>query len=150
MGKVIPFRPSTSTEDDWNILSVKHRNLLKTRLEGLIKSIDDQQIAHLQSELPKKLQQIHGHKEFTVKLVKRTQLLHEILSKPELNTSHRFKQISGAALLYLVTPQDFISDNVPGLGFLDDAFVLELVFQNLQAEISSLLNELGYAPDGYF
>ena len=41
------------------------------------------------------------------------------------------------ALVYFCDPEDIIPDHVPGLGFLDDAIYVELVIQELKAEIES-------------
>ncbi|MDH4256636.1 MAG: YkvA family protein [Gammaproteobacteria bacterium] len=41
------------------------------------------------------------------------------------------------ALLYFCDPEDLIPDHIPGLGFLDDAIYVELVLQELRAEITS-------------
>ena len=40
-----------------------------------------------------------------------------------------------AGLAYLADPQDLIPDSVPGLGFLDDAIVIELVMRDLEDEL---------------
>jgi uncharacterized membrane protein YkvA (DUF1232 family) len=45
-----------------------------------------------------------------------------------------------AALSYLADPEDIIPDAVPGLGFLDDAIMIELVSQQLRHEIDGYLD----------
>lgn len=42
-----------------------------------------------------------------------------------------------SALAYFSEPQDMIPDTVPGLGFLDDAIMVELVVRELQPEIEA-------------
>jgi uncharacterized membrane protein YkvA (DUF1232 family) len=42
-----------------------------------------------------------------------------------------------AAMAYFANPEDLIPDRVPGIGFLDDAIMAELVIENLEAEIAA-------------
>ena len=41
------------------------------------------------------------------------------------------------ALMYFADPEDLIPDNVPGIGLLDDAIMIELVVRELQHEIEA-------------
>jgi uncharacterized membrane protein YkvA (DUF1232 family) len=41
------------------------------------------------------------------------------------------------AIAYFANPEDLIPDRVPGIGFLDDAIMIELVVRELEAEIES-------------
>ena len=41
------------------------------------------------------------------------------------------------ALVYFADPEDMIPDHVPGLGFLDDAIIIELVCRKLRHEIEA-------------
>lgn len=45
------------------------------------------------------------------------------------------RQTAIGALAYLVDPRDLIPDHIPGLGFLDDAIMIELVVGDLRHEI---------------
>jgi len=42
-----------------------------------------------------------------------------------------------AALAYLCDPEDLIPDSIPGISFLDDAVMIELVFQELRHEMEA-------------
>jgi len=56
------------------------------------------------------------------------------------------------ALAYFSDPDDIIPDRVPGLGYLDDAIMLELVLQDLRHEIEAFEHFCQYRserkPDG--
>ena len=44
------------------------------------------------------------------------------------------------ALTYFTEPEDLIPDHIPGLGFLDDAIMIELVVRDLQHEIEAYID----------
>jgi uncharacterized membrane protein YkvA (DUF1232 family) len=57
------------------------------------------------------------------------------------------KQRVLACLTYFANPQDIIPDNVPVLGFLDDAIMIELCVRELQHEIEAYEDFVAYRRD---
>ena len=53
----------------------------------------------------------------------------------ELDEQERNPVLS--ALAYLCDPEDIIPDNIPGIGLLDDAVMIELAFRELRHEIDA-------------
>lgn len=49
-----------------------------------------------------------------------------------------------AALAYLCDPEDLIPDDIPGIGLLDDAVMIELVFHELRHEIAAYRDFVRY------
>jgi uncharacterized membrane protein YkvA (DUF1232 family) len=49
-----------------------------------------------------------------------------------------------AALAYFNNPEDLIPDNVPGLGYLDDAIMIELLCRELEPEIEAYQDFVNY------
>lgn len=53
----------------------------------------------------------------------------------QLSSSDRKRIVN--ALAYLAQPEDVIADNIPVLGFIDDAIVIELILQGLRHELEA-------------
>lgn len=53
----------------------------------------------------------------------------------QLDGAHRARVVQ--ALAYFADPSDLVPDQIPGLGLLDDAIMVELVTQELRAEIEA-------------
>ena len=63
----------------------------------------------------------------------------------DLATQERKKVV--AALAYFADPHDIIPDNVPVLGYIDDAIMIELVVSELKHEIDSFTDFCKYRLD---
>lgn len=55
-----------------------------------------------------------------------------------------------AALIYFLNPMDLVPDLIPGVGLIDDGFVLGAVFFALQSDLLSYCLFKGYEPADYF
>ncbi len=56
----------------------------------------------------------------------------------KLEGAHRARVLQ--ALAYFADPSDLVPDSIPGLGFLDDAIMIELVSQAIQHELEGYLD----------
>jgi uncharacterized membrane protein YkvA (DUF1232 family) len=59
-----------------------------------------------------------------------------------LTDAERSPVLSGLA--YLCDPEDLIPDDIPGIGMLDDAVMIELVFRELRHELEAYEDYLAY------
>lgn len=59
-----------------------------------------------------------------------------------LDEDERNPVLSGLA--YLCDPEDLIPDDIPGIGMLDDAVMIELVFRELRHELEAYTDYLAY------
>jgi uncharacterized membrane protein YkvA (DUF1232 family) len=74
---------------------------------------------------------------FVVERLERLQLMINMLSDIEWRLPHQDASRVLNALAYFTEPEDLIPDNIPGLGFLDDAIMIELVVRELKHEIEA-------------
>ncbi len=75
--------------------------------------------------------------EFVVERIAKLELLIEMLRDREWRLEGRDRQHILDALAYFVDPDDLIPDRVPGIGYLDDAIMIELVARELTHEIDA-------------
>ena len=71
---------------------------------------------------------------YVLERVGRLEALIELLEDPDWDPPERVRGLIHAALAYFTDPDDLIADAVPGLGFLDDAIVIELLWLELRDE----------------
>jgi len=74
---------------------------------------------------------------FIVERLNKLKLLIDMLSDLEWRLPHQEASRVLNALAYFAEPEDLIPDNIPGLGFLDDAIMIELVVRELKHEIEA-------------
>jgi len=75
--------------------------------------------------------------EFVEERIQALDSLTRMIEDPEwsLGGPHRTRVLQ--ALAYFAEPADLIPDQIPGLGFLDDAIMVELVVQELRPELDA-------------
>ncbi len=71
-------------------------------------------------------------------------VLLEMLDDPEWALEQEDRERIVAAVGYFAVPKDMIPDKIPGLGFLDDALMAELVIRELQPELDGYRDFCNY------
>lgn len=74
---------------------------------------------------------------FVVERLDKLRLMIRMLSDVEWRLPHNEAKRVLNALAYFSEPDDLIPDSIPGLGFLDDAIMIELVVRELKHEIEA-------------
>jgi uncharacterized membrane protein YkvA (DUF1232 family) len=74
---------------------------------------------------------------FVRERLSKLRLMIDMLTDIEWRLPHREASRVLNALAYFAEPEDLIPDNIPGLGFLDDAIMIELVVRELRHEIEA-------------
>lgn len=74
---------------------------------------------------------------FILERIRKLRLMIKMLSDLEWRLPHQEATRVLNALAYFTEPDDLIPDHIPGLGFLDDAIMVELVVRELKHEIEA-------------
>lgn len=74
---------------------------------------------------------------FIIDRLHKLRLMIDMLSDIEWRLPHQEATRVLNALAYFAEPEDLIPDHIPGLGFLDDAIMIELVVRDLKHEIEA-------------
>lgn len=85
--------------------------------------------------------------DFVAERLARIQLLVEMLEDRDWKLSEARRAPVLAGLAYFCDPEDIIPDSVPGIGLLDDAVMIELVFRELRHEIEAYGDFVAYRQD---
>ena len=78
-----------------------------------------------------------GSPAFIAERLQKLRLLIDMLSDIEWRLPQREADRVLNALAYFAEPEDLIPDHIPGLGFLDDAIMIELICRELKHEIEA-------------
>ena len=74
---------------------------------------------------------------FITERIQRLKQMMRMISDVDWRLAHEESSRVLNALAYFAEPDDLIPDDIPGLGFLDDAIMIELVVRELQHEIAA-------------
>jgi uncharacterized membrane protein YkvA (DUF1232 family) len=74
---------------------------------------------------------------FVRERLKKLRLMIDMLTDIDWRLPHQEANRVLNALAYFTEPEDLIPDHIPGLGFLDDAIMIELVVRELKHEIEA-------------
>lgn len=111
------------------------RDALRRVREGS-KSVDESTIIRGAAEIMQEANEAEAP-EFVRSRLGRLELLVRMLEDDEWKLTGADRARVLDALAYFADPNDIIPDRVPGLGFLDDAIMVELILQELRHEIEA-------------
>ena len=75
--------------------------------------------------------------DFVTERLGKLEVLHAMLTDADWQLGESERSPVLAALAYACDPEDIIPDDIPGIGLLDDAVMIELVFRELRHEIEA-------------
>jgi uncharacterized membrane protein YkvA (DUF1232 family) len=85
---------------------------------------------------------------FILDRIRRLRLMISMLTDIEWRLPHDEATRVLNALAYFTEPEDLIPDHIPGVGFLDDAIMIELVVRELKHEIQAYEDFCSYRDAG--
>ena len=118
------------------------RNLIRETKEGAA-SRDGAQILDAGRKLLKEMQAAELP-DFVRERMERLGLLFQMVEDSEWRLEGQDRNRVMYAMAYLADPADVIPDQIPGLGFLDDAIMVELVCQDLRHEMEAYSDFCAY------
>jgi uncharacterized membrane protein YkvA (DUF1232 family) len=110
------------------------RELDKAR--DAVRIADDEEILSAAKDLAASLR-TSKLPDFVTERFGKLETLLEMLTDGDWRLAERERGPVLAALAYLCDPEDLIPDSIPGIGLLDDAIMIELVFHELRHEIAA-------------
>ncbi|MCG8433257.1 MAG: DUF1232 domain-containing protein [Gammaproteobacteria bacterium] len=115
---------------------LKHFRSIIRRAKGLAKTTSEEEILKAAELL---LQQVRNARvpDFIGERLEKLATMINMVRDEGWSLPSQEKERSLAALAYFCDPEDLIPDSVPGLGFLDDAIMVELIVRDLRHEIEA-------------
>jgi uncharacterized membrane protein YkvA (DUF1232 family) len=111
-----------------------HRELRKARES--VRIADDEEILSAAEDMVKSLRATELP-DFVTGRLDNLETMLAMLSDADWPLTESERNPLLGALAYLCDPEDIIPDDIPGVGLLDDAVMIELVFRDLQHEIEA-------------
>jgi uncharacterized membrane protein YkvA (DUF1232 family) len=128
----LPLRISFELDDN----DLKHFRLIMEEARQAASRLPPEDIVAAAEELLASAE-ISSAPGFIVDRMHKLKLMISMLSDIEWRLPHQEAARVLNALAYFAEPEDLIPDSIPGLGFLDDAIMIELVVRELKHEIEA-------------
>ncbi|HVZ37703.1 MAG TPA: YkvA family protein [Candidatus Kapabacteria bacterium] len=117
------------------------KSLLKNRLFQDAEHVQQSDIDELDESVPRKLgnldmKKVAGTVSWMKTMVHHVRLLFDMVRDREFSLDGRTKALVAAGLIYFVLPVDLTPDFIPGIGYIDDAMVLTLVWRLVAGQVA--------------
>jgi uncharacterized membrane protein YkvA (DUF1232 family) len=140
----MPLRISLELSDR----DLDHCRSVMHRARDAVRVAEDHEIVHTAREILSDLNSADAPDFITNRLPKLEALIEMAIDEDwQLPVAERTDVL--AALVYFGDPDDLIPDDLPGLGFLDDAIIVELVFRELKHHIEAYRDFCHYRDTYY-
>jgi uncharacterized membrane protein YkvA (DUF1232 family) len=135
----MPFKLTIELSDR----DLRHFRRELKRAKAAVDIADDDEILSAAADLVKALRTTELP-DFVRERLGKLEILYSMLADSEWPLRDGERSPVLAALAYVCDPEDIIPDNIPGIGLLDDAVMIELVFRELRHEIEAYEDFVGF------
>jgi uncharacterized membrane protein YkvA (DUF1232 family) len=115
---------------------LRHLRRALKRARAAVGIADDEEILAAAAQMVQTLRSAELP-DFVARRLGKLETLHAMLADPGWPLRPGERSPALAALAYVCDPEDIIPDDLPGIGLLDDAVMIELVFRELRHEIDA-------------
>ncbi|HNP34912.1 MAG TPA: YkvA family protein [Woeseiaceae bacterium] len=115
---------------------LKHFRLIMNAARNVVSRVPPEDIVAAAEELLAKFDK-SSVPQFVLERLQKLSLMIRMLSDIDWRLPHADAKRVLSALAYFTEPDDLIPDHIPGLGFLDDAIMIELLVRELRHEIEA-------------
>lgn len=123
---------------------------IEQMLRNKSQQVTDADIKIIHDQMDEKLRKVKSSSNVIVKFLKRAKLLYDMLFDKDYKIEWSTKATIGTALLYFISPLDILPDFIPGIGLIDDAFMMVIVYNTLENEIRKYIYLKNLFVDEYF
>lgn len=116
---------------------LKHFKQAMQKAKSVAKAASEEEIISAARSLLEEVRSADNIPEFVTDRLERLESLIGMVTDSEWKLPAEDRKRVISALAYFGDPEDLIPDNIPGLGFLDDAIMIELVVRELRHEIDA-------------
>jgi uncharacterized membrane protein YkvA (DUF1232 family) len=128
----MPFKLTIELSDR----DLRHFRRELRRAREAVSIADDEEILAAAADLVATLRDAELP-DFICTRLEQLKTLHAMLTDADWTLADDERSPVLAALAYVCDPEDIIPDDIPGIGLLDDAVMIELVFRELRHEIEA-------------
>jgi hypothetical protein len=131
-----PARPATSLTLELTTDDLLHFRGQLERTRASVRSADDEELLEVAAEHIAALRQL-PLPAFVAIRIERLEQMRAMVADVAWHLEPAERELALGVMAYVCDPEDMIPDDVPGIGLLDDAVMIELAWRELRHEVEA-------------